>query len=276
MKRVRTFSLVLAALSLVAAVAGCCGPRSALPDTAEALRQQSVIAVLYLRTAAEARAMRYQAFNNAKRIVDDDLASGKPGKRAVVVDVDETILCNAPLWAAVASSDRPYGELEDEWRKAAQAPATAGSVEFLNHAVSKGVDVFYISNRKHKYLDVTMANLRKAGFPQINPSHVMLRKKTRNKDARRARVEKTHRIVLFMGDAIEDYVGEGLDKSVAQRKELVEKIKADLGRRFVVMPNPAQGHWLHAVNRYRTDATPEELIRIHMETLKPWRPGRAE
>ena len=47
---------------------------------------------LWFQTSGENRALQLQAFNLAKRILDEDLKDRKKkGKRAVVVDVDETV-----------------------------------------------------------------------------------------------------------------------------------------------------------------------------------------
>ena len=273
MKGRRRIATGMVALFVGLTIAGCCGSRAGRPDPAVVLRQQSVVAVLYLQTAAEARALCYQAFNIARRILDDDLASGKPGKRAVVVDIDETVLSNAPMWAELIVSDTPPAEAMKRWAGAERAEPTAGSVEFLNYAVSKGADVFYVSNRKPEFFDVTMASLRKAGFPQVEPSHIILRGKTQDKESRRERIEKTHRVVLLMGDMLGDFCDVGLDKSPQERRKGVDRIKAEFGRRFVVLPNPAQGHWLNAVTGYRQRLTPEEAIKLRMAALEPYSPG---
>src|SRR3990170_1297224 len=65
--------------------------------------EYQVGAVLYMQYAAEYRALAYQAFNLAKLSLDaDDKTRKKLSKserkktRAVIVDVDETVLDNSP------------------------------------------------------------------------------------------------------------------------------------------------------------------------------------
>ena len=53
----------------------------------------------------------------------------------------------------------------DNWTKAEQAKAIPGAVEFTKYADSKGVKVFYITNRTADQKEVTEHNLQALGFP---------------------------------------------------------------------------------------------------------------
>ncbi|MEZ5198947.1 MAG: HAD family acid phosphatase [Bacteroidales bacterium] len=55
------------------------------------------MATLYQQTAAEYRALCYQAFNVAKYQLDQNLRiAGLQRQQAVVLDIDETVLDNSP------------------------------------------------------------------------------------------------------------------------------------------------------------------------------------
>ena len=72
-----------------------------------------------------------------------------------------------------------------EWGKKENALALVGAVDFFNYAKSKGIEVFYISNRYEVQLNETVKNLIKLGLPNADNQHVFLKthtsKKTRKK-----------------------------------------------------------------------------------------------
>jgi len=134
--------------------------------TVKDLNEQLVMGTLWYQRSAEMRAISYQAFNMAKLVFDMDLqkkASGK--KRAVVVDIDETVLDNSPYEAGIVGKDTGYPTGWAEWCNAAKAEALPGAVDFLNYVVKKGADVFYISNRKVQFKEGTMKNMKALGCP---------------------------------------------------------------------------------------------------------------
>jgi len=73
------------------------------------LNEQLVMGTLWYQKSAEMRALAYQAFNLAKLIFDLDLQKGASDKkRAVIVDVDETVLDNSPYEAGLIGIDTGY------------------------------------------------------------------------------------------------------------------------------------------------------------------------
>lgn len=241
--------------------------------TIKALNEQLVMGTLWYQKAAEVRALCYQAFNTAKLIFDMDLDAGTAGKkRAVVVDIDETVLDNSPYEAGLVDQDSGYPAGWKEWLEAARAAAIPGAVEFLNYVVDKGGDVFYISNRKIAFKDATMANLKASGFPQVLDDHLLLREKTSDKEPRRQTVQKDHRIVLLMGDNLNDFDNMFSDKGIDARFEAVDAVKEKFGAQFIVLPNPMYGDWEGAVYQYNWKLTPEQKSKARKSNLNMWRP----
>ena len=58
-------------------------------------QEHLTMATLWAQNAEKARALSYQAFNIAKMKLDKDLRRGSKKTRAIVVDVDETLLITA-------------------------------------------------------------------------------------------------------------------------------------------------------------------------------------
>ncbi len=211
-----------------------------------------VMATLYLQTAAEARALRYQAFNLATLRLDQALADLKKGKKpAVILDIDETLLDNSPYEAYLIKQNRSFPAGWKLWIEKAQASALKGAKRFLDYADKKGVDIFYVSNRQVQYLQSTMQNLKKVGFPQVKKDHIYLKEKTSSKETRRRAIAKTHRILLLLGDNLNDFAQIFEHKSIARRFALTDSLYYAFGKKFIVLPNPMYGEWEGAIYHYR-------------------------
>ncbi len=224
-------------------------------------------AILFMQKAAEYRALCFQAFNWGKRTLDDDDKTKKKLPkiqkklpRAVVVDIDETMLDNSPAQAFGAKNRLPF-DLKTwyAWGEMRKAKAIPGAVEFANYAKSKDVRVFYVSNRDDVQLQATMDNLKAVGFPDISAENVMLRVKDANgkyvstKEPRRLAIAEKYRIVILFGDNLNDLSNVYENKSVADRFAEVEKAKDFYGNKFIVLPNAMYGEWESAI--YRDDTT---------------------
>ncbi len=223
------------------------------PQTAD--NEYQIGAILFHQKAAEYRALTFQAYNLAKMQLDADKKNSKklpkPERkkpRAIVVDVDETVLDNSPYQAKVAKENKPF-LIEDffEWKKTGKIKAVPGSVEFLNYAKSKGVDIFYVSNVPDSFKQITIEGLKQNGFPDAKPENVLLITDVGSKEPRRQKVAETHRILMFIGDNLNDMsiVFEG--KSTKERFAEVEKAKNLWGTKFIVIPNVMYGAWESAI-----------------------------
>jgi len=216
-------------------------------------REHMVMAVLWYQSAAEARALQYQAFNLARLMLDNDLAqTTREKKRAVVVDIDETVLDNSPFEGRAIRINRGYPYDWERWIDLSQAEPIPGAVEFLQYAVSRGVDVFYVTNRKVRDKNGTIENLKRKGFPQVEASHVYVRTEESSKEKRRMKISETHHIVLLMGDNLVDFSSVFEQKSVQERNNEVDRLKQEFGKRFIVLPNPTYGDWEDAIYEYQT------------------------
>ncbi|HEU5239651.1 MAG TPA: HAD family acid phosphatase, partial [Pyrinomonadaceae bacterium] len=142
-----------------------------------------------------------------------------------------------------------------------EASAIPGAVEFLTYANSRGVRVFYITNRKTAEKAGTAANLHKLGFPNVNDETLLVRtdQKSSSKEPRRQSVSAKYRVVLLMGDNLNDFsdVFENA-KTVTGRISVTDQNKARFGTRFIVLPNPMYGDWENAIYDYNLKLSEEE------------------
>ena len=229
------------------------------PQT-NAVLQYQVGGTLYMQKAAEYRSLAYQAFNIARLRFDATLEKKNVKKlpkaerkmpRAIVVDIDETILDNSPAQAYSIANNAPFN-LKDwyAWGDMRKAKAIPGAVDFLNYAVSKGAKIFYVSNRDGVQKPATIDNLKKVGLTDIADDNVILRASESGKEARRTAIAKTFRIVMLMGDNLDDFSNVFEKKSIADRFAETDKAREQFGDRFIVLPNAMYGTWENAIYDY--------------------------
>lgn len=248
------------------ALATCLATSSVAQQTAPAIQakvdnEYQAGATLWMQKAAEYRALAYQAFNLARWQLDADFDKKNLKKlpkaeqkkpRAIVVDIDETVLDNSPAQAAGIKKREGFSLPSwYAWGEMRKAKAIPGAIDFLNYAVSKGVKVFYVSNRDEVQKRATMDNLKSAGFADISAENVMLRTSDSTKEPRRQLILQKYRIVMLMGDNLDDFSNVFERKSVAERFAETDKVRNDWGKRWIVLPNAMYGTWENAIYEYQ-------------------------
>lgn len=219
--------------------------------------EYQVGAILFMQKAAEYRALCYQAFNLAQMSLDADFdkknlknisKDERRKPRAIVVDIDETVLDNSPAQAFAVKNRRPFN-LPDwySWGEKRRAKAIPGAVDFLNYAVSKGVKIFYVSNRDEVQKPATIDNLKSVGFQDISGENVILRTKESGKETRRKMISEKYRIVLLAGDNLNDFSDVFETRSIAERFAATDKNRQLFGRKYIVLPNAMYGDWESAI-----------------------------
>jgi 5'-nucleotidase (lipoprotein e(P4) family) len=245
--------------------------RDQLPQTDIPVREHSIQAVLWQQHAGEYKALCYQAFNLARLQLDQILSIQKTEDKtlAIITDIDETLIDNSPYNAKMIELDKEYTKSDwVQWGKLESAKAVPGALEFLKYAKLQGVQVFYISNRYDLQLQETMNNLKKLGFPYVDENHFLLRKKTSGKESRRKSVSKDHEVVMLLGDNLSDFMDVFDKKSTQVRNRLVDGMKDDFGRKFIVLPNPMYGDWeTKGIYEGRYDWSPQQKDSIRKAKL---------
>ena len=265
MNLIRSNSLSLVLFTLLLVGSPTTWAQAAAPAERADLEYQ-VGATLFMQKAAEYRALAFQAFNLARWQLDADLEKENVKKlpkadrnrqRAIIVDIDETVLDNSPAQATGIKAGTAFNPKDwQRWIEMQSAKAIPGAVDFLNYANSKGVKVFYVSNRDEVQKQDTIENLKKVGFKDISSENVLLRQKDASgndistKTPRRELVGEKYRIVLVIGDNLDDFSEVFERKSVADRFAEVGKIKNDWGKRWIVIPNAMYGTWENAIYGY--------------------------
>jgi 5'-nucleotidase (lipoprotein e(P4) family) len=267
--------LGLVLLTLTCSLTGT-AQTAAAPAQNQADNEYQAGAVLWTQSSGEERALCYQAFALARMLLDQDLRVKRRSrmKRAVVVDVDETVLDNSRYQATLVKNRQGYdAQSWTDWVNRAEAAALPGAVEFLRYAASRGVSVFYITNRKLAEKEGTATNLRKLGFPAVNDQTLLVRTdaSSSSKEARRRSVSDRYRIVLLMGDNLNDFA-EVFEKSktVADRLAAADQNRDLFGARFIVLPNAMYGDWESAIYDYNFKLKEDEKAAKRKSQLKTY------
>jgi 5'-nucleotidase (lipoprotein e(P4) family) len=211
-------------------------------------------AVLWQQSSGEGRALSYQAFALARMLLDRDLRDHRiRQRRAIIVDLDETIIDSSHYQAWLVKERNNYPEGLTEWIDRAEAPAVPGSVEFLRYAAARGVRVFYVTNRIPVEKDGTARNLKKLGFPQVDDQSLLTSPGPRSvsKEPRRNIVSAKYHVVLLIGDDLNDFARVFEDsKTVESRIAASDRFKNEFGKRFIVLPNAMYGNWEQSIYEY--------------------------
>ncbi len=225
---------------------GCSGIKLITKSNSDTYSQDfNLMSTIWMQNSSEYIALTYQAFNIAKFRLDQKLKNiNNPRPLAIIVDVDETILSNAPYQARNVLKNRSFSEDEwFRWTSQSSAEAIAGAVDFLKYAYSKNIDIFYITNRHYKELDFTITNLKRLGLP-VNKKFIYPQRDNPSKKIRRDSVLATHEILLLIGDSMADFHEIFDNLSLEQAKRYTGKLKDEFGDRFIILPNPMYGAWL--------------------------------
>jgi 5'-nucleotidase (lipoprotein e(P4) family) len=243
--------------------AGCYTPNK---TTAPIIQQANLVidgkmyTSVFQQRAAEYKALCLQAYNIARLRLDEALQQPSTKPKAIITDIDETVLDNSPYAVNRASVGKSYDQASwHEWTSRGIADTLAGSFSFFNYAASKNVEVFYITNRLEEERAGTLKNLQLYGFPNADNEHLLLKENTSSKEPRRQKVLANHEIVLLLGDNLADF-SPLFDnkKSTAERSNATLQSTAEFGKKFIVLPNCNYGDWEGAIYDYHYGFTPAQ------------------
>ncbi|MGI4751070.1 MAG: 5'-nucleotidase, lipoprotein e(P4) family [Janthinobacterium lividum] len=226
-----------------------------------------ITANLWMQRAAEYKALCYQAYNLAHLRLDLALTQPSAKPKAIVTDIDETVLDNSPHDMSEALERKDFDlKTWKAWTAKAEADTLCGSASFFKYAASKGIEVFYITNRDEDERAGTLKNLQKFNLPNADNEHLLLKKNTSSKEIRRKQVLQNHEVVLFLGDNLSDFSTLFDKKQYDERLRNTQLNAAEFGKRFIVLPNVAYGDWEGALYQYNYQLKPAQRDSV----LKNW------
>ena len=196
---------------------------------------------------------------------------------AIILDCDETILDNNLYEAYLVKASKDFSSKEwTAYVKDQKTSAMPGAVEFTQYAASKGVKVFYITNRTKEEEPATAANMEKLGFPMGGNVDTLLTKGEKEewgsaKGSRDQLVAKDYRVLLMLGDNFSDFTDDykgGPD----DRQKVFEKTASHWGKDWLVLPNPEYGSFESAPFKGNYKLSPNERRKMKIDALDGWTP----
>ncbi len=258
-------------------------------DGAAVVADDRLNALVWQMTSAEYEGAARTAYTTATAALDRALKNKKHSAAteqtgnfaklppAIIMDIDETVLDNGPVQVhMLVDTKTRAGELMGKWFDRAVAKPTPGAAEFIQYAQSKGVTVFFISNRNADKEAPTRKNLEAIGVRLPAFDTVFLERERDDwkydKGARRAEVAKTHRILLLIGDDFGDFTSTW-NKTAAERRAIAQEQSARWGKDWIMIPNPMYGSWENAAINFNFRATPDERRKIKHDAVKAFDSG---
>jgi 5'-nucleotidase (lipoprotein e(P4) family) len=194
---------------------------------------------------------------------------------AVLLDLDETAIDNSLYEVWLVKSNQTFStKTWNEFCAAQVSRAIPGAVEFTRLADSKGVKVFYVSNRDAVTEADTRANMEKLGFPMGGNVDTFLMQNEKPdwgsaKSTRRAAITKDYRILLNFGDNFGDF-DDRYRLSEADRLKAFEENKDRWGREWLVLANPTYGSFESAPFGHDFKKSREDQRKAKWDVLESW------
>jgi len=251
-----------------------------------ALQEQNIMSVLFQQTSAESVASSLQTYNAAQQALDKALAdptwsalgqSMFPFKKpAVILDLDETVLDNLAYQARGILDGTSYPTGWIAWGNEVAATEVPGAKDFLDYAHSKGVAIFYITNRVVELKNATQQNLTKLRIPWDKSKETILMRGENNwgrdKSSRRRLVSEKYRVLMLIGDNLGDFVdAEDNILSPDQRKGIVQNYRKYWGTKWFMLQNTTYGDWEGALYNFDYSLSPDEVHETRINSLQPSR-----
>ncbi len=231
-----------------------------------ALSEQSVDAVVWFATSAENDYIYRQSYSLARHMVETNMkTSNSDMPKAVVLDLDETVLDNSPYSINLIKNGEVYKEASwAEWVGKAEAKLMPGVLDFLRYCENLNIEIFYISNRSDAYLNATMQNLVNKEVPFADPEHIFLKAEESDKTNRRERIKSRYDVLLYVGDNLLDFDERFRDRSVLYGKRTVQDLADEMLSHHLLLPNPMYGQWEKAFD-YGQGASSEQKAKIKVQ-----------
>lgn len=175
--------------------------------------------------------------------------------RAVVYDIDETVLLNTGAnYDGAVRGDPPFDPARwAKWERggAAKVEAVPGVVDAIAAIRAAGVTVVFNSNRDRGAAAPTAAALASVGIAGAVPGETLYLKGDvapgSGKDPRRAAIDARYCVIAMAGDNLGDFADAFNDKSLTPqaRRALAQRPALDAlwGRGWFLIPNALYGAW---------------------------------
>lgn len=262
---------------------GCSAPVNTSPAPTGRATDDRLDAILWQVTSVEYRILAQSIYASATMSLDRALADRRwtalPMQTenfqnlppAVIVDVDETVIDTSKFQSQLVRtqarfSSRPW----NEWQARNEPQAVPGAVEFITYAESRGVTVFYVTNRDHTTKPSTRLSLKTIGLKLPDHVDTVLSRYERpdwpsDKESRRRHIAQSYRVLLLVGDDLADFISEYRTPEQTRLRE-AQKYN-QWGTKWFMLPNPMYGSWESTLYDFNLDLSREEVSQRKFKRL---------
>lgn len=247
-----------------------------------------LLATLWTQRSVEYRANALTVFALARIRLDEALAdkgwTAAPVEQkgdfanlppAIILDVDETLLDNSLYQVWMMKNNQTFST--KTWNLFCAdnvSRAIPGAVEFTKYADSKGVKVFYVTNRDASTEKDTRLNMERLGFPMGGNVDTFLMQNEKEgwgnlKGTRRAVIARDYRVLLNMGDNFGDFD----DRYRSSEADRVKAYESDLpywGKQWLVLANPTYGSFDTATYGHDFKKPLAEQRKAKWDAIESW------
>jgi len=288
----RRSTALMLALSLALGLSACASQEEGSQEQAMAVvpANDNLNAVLWTQRSVEFKGNAVTAYKLAMIRLDQALANrkwtGAPAEQtgsyrrlppAVVLDVDETVLDNSAYQAWNVTAGTSFDpKTWTSFVNSQMSVPVPGALEFAQYAASKGVKVFYVTNRTKEEEPATRENLEMYQFPLSDKVDTILTAQEQPdwksaKSTRRAFVAKDYRILLNIGDNFSDFTDD-YKGTEAERLQVYESNAAHWGKVWIVIANPTYGSFESTPYGNDFKLSDDEKRKAKRDALTSW-PG---
>jgi 5'-nucleotidase (lipoprotein e(P4) family) len=174
-----------------------------------------------------------------------------PAPRAIITDMDDTIIHAGSYWGHLVNENRDFFDdaIWDEWLPNNLITAVPGARDFFHYCQQMDVEIFYVTSRNQgaRTDEYALAQLQLMGFPYADDEHLTVFRGSSDKSSALEKIAATHSVPFLIGDNLNDYKRDYYVTDVDERLRLMERDKAEFGTKFILLPNPTDGHWVRAI-----------------------------
>ena len=190
---------------------------------------------------------------------------------AVIMDVDETVIDTGTFQSSMVKNRERFssGHWRD-WQLRNETGAVPGAVEFIHYAQSRGVTVFFVTNRDFATEPITRANLTTIGIKLSDQLDTVLSRNERpewnaDKTSRQSFIAQSHRVLMLFGDDLADFIAEYRSAPIARRQAALQR--SEWGTKWFMLPNPMYRSWEGSLYDFNAELNSDGVLKRKLDQL---------
>jgi 5'-nucleotidase (lipoprotein e(P4) family) len=191
---------------------------------------------------------------------------------AVIMDIDETVLDTSRFQSLLVKNGARFSRARwRDWSSQNTPGPVPGAIEFISLAQSRGVTVFFVTNRDYGTESLTRNHLASAGIKLPDDMDTVLSQSERpdwgaDKGDRRNFIAKSYRVLMLFGDDLADFISEYRTSTQARMSEAMKH--DEWGTKWFMLPNPMYGSWELSLYDFNSDLSMDEISRRKFQQLR--------